>query len=67
MATTQSQAPDPVTFASLHAALDGVIEIEALFPQMFVPLRRMAAAKRLRFLAGEMRTLLVDLLRVDVE
>ncbi len=67
MATTRAPTPDPATLASLHAALDGVVEIEALFPQMFVPLRRMAAAKRLRFLAREMRTLLVDLLRADVE
>jgi hypothetical protein len=30
MATNRAPAPDFVTLASLHAALDGVVEIEAL-------------------------------------
>jgi len=67
MAMTRAPAPDPVTLASLHAALDGIVEIEALFAQIHVPASRLTSAKRLHALAGELRTLLVDLLRAGPE
>jgi len=63
MAMTHAAAPDLVTLASLHAALDGIVEIEALFTQIHVPLSRLTTANRLHSLAAEMRELLVDLLQ----
>ena len=65
MAMTRAPAPDFVTLASLHAALDGVVELEALFADIHVPLRALPAAQRLHVLAGEMRELLVGLLRPE--
>jgi len=65
MAMTRASAPDLVTLASLHAALDGIVEIEALVAKIHVPLSRLTATKRLHALATEIRTLLVDLLRVE--
>jgi hypothetical protein len=65
MAMTRAPAPDLVTLASLHAALDGIVEIEALFAQIHLPLHTSSAAKRMSALAGELRTLLVELLRAD--
>ena len=59
MATTRAPAPDLVTLARLHAALDGVVELEELFEQISpVP-----AAHRLSELAAELRAQLVTLLR----
>jgi len=63
MAMTRAPAPDLVTLASLHAALDGIVEIEALFAQIHLPLRRLSTGNRLHALANELRTLLVDLLQ----
>lgn len=65
MATNRAHAPDLTTLASLHAALDGIVEIEALLAQIYLPVRRVTTAKRLNLLANEMRALLVDLLRTD--
>ncbi len=65
MAMTRAPAPDLVTLASLHAALDGIVEIEALFAQIHLPLRRLSTAKRLHALTDELRMLLVDLLEVE--
>jgi len=65
MAMTSAPARDLVSLASLHAALDGIVEIEALFTQIHVPLSRLTSANRLHTLATEMRTLLADLLQVD--
>jgi hypothetical protein len=65
MAMTRVHSPDLVTLASLHAALDGIVEIEGLFGQIHLPLSALSAAKRLHTLASEMRSLLVDLLRSD--
>lgn len=67
MAMTRAHVPDLVTLASLHAALDGVLEIEALFAQIHLPLRRLSAGQRLHTLAGELRTLLVELLKTKSE
>jgi hypothetical protein len=63
MAIPRAHAPDLVTLASLHAALDGIVEIEALFAQIQLPLHTVSSARRLATLATEMRALLVDLLR----
>jgi hypothetical protein len=65
MATTRTPAPDIVTMVSLHAALDGIVEIEALFTQIHVPPSRITAARRVQNLANEMRVLLVGLLRSE--
>ena len=62
-AMTRTPAPDLVTLASLHAALDGIVEIEALFTQIHVPPSELTAARRVQNLANEMRTLLVALLQ----
>jgi hypothetical protein len=61
MATIRVPAPALRTLASLHAALDGIVEIEALLAQIHLPLRGLSR-DRLRALAGELRTLLVELL-----
>ena len=63
MAVNRASAPDLVTLANLHAALDGVVEIEGRFEAIHLPLHASSAAKQLRSLAAEMRTLLADLLR----
>jgi hypothetical protein len=65
MALTRASAPDLVTLASLHAALDGILEIEALFTQIQLPFPTLAARERLHTLAAEMRTQLVELLRPE--
>jgi len=57
-----SKAPDLVTLANLHAALDSVLEIESLLERTQFPPRAIPAAPRLNALANEMRTLLVELL-----
>jgi hypothetical protein len=67
MATNRAHAPDLVTLASLHAALDGIVEIEALFAQIYLPVHNVRTANRLSLLTTEMRGLLVDLLRADRE
>jgi hypothetical protein len=53
MATPRASAPDFVTLASLHAALDSIIEIEELFGQI----RAVPTADRLVALAAELRAL----------
>ena len=58
-------APNLVTLASLHAALDSILDIEALFSQIHLPVRAATVEKRLNALASEMRKLLVDLLRTE--
>lgn len=65
MAMTRAPSPDLVTLASLHAALDGIVEIEALVTKIHFPFDTLRAGRRLGALATEMRTLLVDLLRTD--
>jgi hypothetical protein len=65
MATTHAPAPDLLTLANLHAALDRMVEIEALFTNIHLPLSRSTSARRVHLLATELRTLLVDLLRPD--
>jgi hypothetical protein len=62
MATRNSPVPDFVTLASLHAALDSVLEIEALLSQIHMPERPVPPARRLTALATEMRELLTNLL-----
>jgi hypothetical protein len=58
MAMTRPAVPDLVTLVSLHAALSGIVEIEALFAELTVP-----TCDRLGALAAEMRVLLLALLR----
>jgi hypothetical protein len=65
MAMTRGSSPDPVTLASLHAALDGIVEIEALFDQIRLPIGKLQTGMRLQSLATAVRTLLVDLLRAE--
>jgi len=61
MAMTRALSPDLVTLASLHGALDNILEIEELFAQIgSVP-----SADRLGALAAELRVMLVALLRAD--
>jgi hypothetical protein len=65
MAMTRAPSPDLVTLASLHAALDGIVEIEALVGQLHLPIDTLRTGKRLHLLVTEMRSLLVDLLRPE--
>lgn len=62
MATPKSVAPDLVTLANLHAALDSMLEVEALIDAMRLPVAGVPAKPRLAALATEMRTLLTQLL-----
>jgi hypothetical protein len=65
MAMTRAPSPDLVTLASLHAALDGIVEIETLVGQLHLPVDTLRTGKRLHSLVAEMRSLLVDLLRTE--
>jgi hypothetical protein len=62
MATHKSPDLDFVTLASLHAALDSVLELETLLSQIHMPERPVPPARRLGALATEMRELLTNLL-----
>ena len=62
MATPKAAAPDLVTLANLHAALDSVLEVEVLIERMKLPPAGVPAKPRLAALAGEMRALLTQLL-----
>ena len=64
MATAKLPPPDFTTLASLHAALDSVVEIESLIETMRFPDRAIMPARRLRSLTTEMRDLLRDLLKL---
>jgi hypothetical protein len=63
MAMTRAPSADLVTLASLHAALDGIVEIEALVGELHLPIDTLRTGKRLHSLVAEMRSLLVGLLR----
>lgn len=65
MAMTRAPSADLVTLASLHAALDGIVEIEALVGQLHLPIDTLRTGKRLHSLVAEMRSMLVDLLRTE--
>ena len=62
MATPKLVAPDLVTLANLHAALDSMLEVEALIDGMKLPPAGVPAKPRLAAHANEMRTLLTQLL-----
>jgi hypothetical protein len=63
MATAKLPPADFTTLANLHAALDSVVEIEALIETMRFSERATLPARRLRSLTVEMRELLRDLLQ----
>jgi hypothetical protein len=63
MAMTRPHTPDLVTLAALHAALDGVVEVEALLSQVNLPISTHPRASRAGALAAELRGLLADLLQ----
>lgn len=54
--------PDVVSVANLHAALDGIVEIETLFSDVRVPFQAQARARRTVMLAAELRELIRELL-----
>jgi hypothetical protein len=56
-------APDLVANASLHAALDSIIEVEALIAQASFPSPVRPSCQRLKVLMYEVRELLIELLR----
>lgn len=58
-------APNAVTLAHLHAALDRLDALESLFGDILVPVEASTRARRLGMLAGEIRDIIVDLLRPD--
>jgi len=57
--------PDLMSTAALHAALDGIVEIEDLLARVHVPIHARRRAQRLEMLAAELRSVLIDLLRRD--
>jgi hypothetical protein len=59
---TRAMAPDFVTVASLHAALDGIVEIEQLFSRMNVPSHALPPLEKL---AAELRVRILGLLRAE--
>ncbi|MDB4954028.1 MAG: hypothetical protein JWO36_1597 [Myxococcales bacterium] len=65
MATRHAPPPDLVTLASLHAALDAIVEVEQLILQMNLRGVAMASATRLVTIVAEIRTLLIEILRPE--
>jgi hypothetical protein len=62
MATDRAAVPDLATLVSFHAALDSVVEIEALFAHVEAPVRLSSRLHRVVALAAEMRMLLREVL-----
>jgi hypothetical protein len=60
---SRTDSPDPATLARLHAALDGVVEIESLFADMLVPFEAAPRARRVGTLTTELRGIIIELLR----
>ena len=63
--SSRTVAPNVITLARLHAALDGVEALESLFVDILVPLEAATRARRLGMLTGELRDIIVDLLRPE--
>jgi hypothetical protein len=61
MVASPTSTSNLVTLARLHAALDGVVEIEQHFAEIRLPFHKRRACNRLVALAAEMRGLLAGL------
>jgi hypothetical protein len=61
--SSDPSVPNVTTIARLHAALDGVEALESLFSDIVVPITAAKSARRIGMLTGEIRNILVGLLK----